>query len=56
MNKNILALGVGIAAGQWLAPRVQTMLNIPASTGFGMDDMVTIGLQIVGVLMAEKFI
>jgi hypothetical protein len=54
--QGMLATAVGVGVGLMLAPKALNALNIPSEQGFGMDDVVTIGVVLAGIFVAKKFL
>jgi hypothetical protein len=52
----MVSTAVGVGVGIFAAPKVLNALNIPSEEGFGMDDVVTIGVIMAGIFLAKKFL
>ncbi|HXG60293.1 MAG TPA: hypothetical protein VNO22_02860 [Planctomycetota bacterium] len=44
--KFALAVAAGVAAAKLVAPKVQNALDVPATQGFGTDDLIELGIAV----------
>lgn len=56
MWKDLLPVGIGVLGGGMLAPFVLNALGVAPSPGFGLDDVLTVGVITASILLAYKIV